>query len=82
MKRARLSRDEKAVEDALLKGEYRAAPPARLEEVAAALSRRRKDAVLHIRINGADLAGLKRKAKGLGVPYQTLVAELLHRYAA
>lgn len=46
------------------------------------IQRRKKDAVLHIRINGEDLELIKRRAKGLGVPYQTFVAECLHQLAA
>lgn len=82
MKNARLSRTEKRIESALLKGEYRPVRRAEFERIAQAIARRRKDAVLNIRINSQDLAGLKRKAKDLGIPYQTLLSELLHHYAA
>lgn len=75
-------RTEKAIEAALLKGEYRPASRAEFNEIAQAIARRKKDAVLNIRVNSRDLAGIKRKAKNLGVPYQTLVSELLHHYAA
>lgn len=82
MKRAKLSRSEKSIESALLKGEYRPVPPEEFDAIARAVARRRKDAVLNIRVNSQDLASIKRKAKDLGVPYQTLVSELLHHYAA
>lgn len=52
-----------------------------IERTAAEVARRRKDTFLNIRINSIDLASIKRKAKKLGVPYQSLVSELLHQYA-
>ena len=55
---------------------------AKFEEMVAAIARRRKQAVLSIRINQRDLDNLKRKAKHYKVPYQTLIAEILHRHAA
>lgn len=57
-------------------------PREEFERMAAAIARRRKDAILHIRVNSEDLAVIKRKAKKLGVPYQTLVSEIIHYYAA
>ena len=44
--------------------------------------RRKKDAVLNMRVNRQDLAGLKQKARRLGVPYQSFISELLHHFAA
>ncbi len=82
MKSEKLSRKEKAIERALLRGEYRPAGRAEFQSVARAVARRRKDAVLSIRINKQDLERLKRKARRQGIPYQSFVSELLHRYAA
>lgn len=42
----------------------------------------KKDARVNIRISSSDLAQLKRKAAYEGLPYQTLIASLLHKYAA
>ncbi len=33
-----------------------------------------------LRIDGSDLAALKTEAMRLGIPYQTLIGSLLHRY--
>lgn len=82
MKRFKLNRMEKAIEAAILRGEYRPVPKEEFDRIAAAIARRRKDAVLNIRINCQDLDSIKQKAKNLGVPYQTLISELLHLYAA
>ena len=57
------------------------APANEVKLVADAIAARRKDAVLNIRINSQDLNHLKQKAKSLGVPYQTFISEILHRYA-
>jgi len=81
MNKFKLNREERAIEAALLRGEYRPVSKAKFDRIAQALARRKKDAVLNIRVNSADLASIKQKAKKLGVPYQTLVSELLHHYA-
>ena len=81
MKNFKLTKSEKAIERALLRGEYVPAPPDEVRLVADAIAARRKDAVLNIRINSQDLNHLKQKAKTLGVPYQTFISEILHRYA-
>jgi len=81
MRRIRLTRQERAVEDALLRGEYVRVSKAEFEEIARSLAARRKDTVLNIRINSQDLRSIKHKANRLGVRYQTFIAELLHRVA-
>lgn len=80
MKRMRLTKEEREIEDAPISAS-RPIPRVEFERFARALARYRKDAILHMRINSQDLANLKRKAKGLKVPYQTLIAEILHRHA-
>ena len=81
MRRIKLTRQEKAIEDAALRGEYVEASKEELGEIAAALAARRKDAVLNIRVNSYDLKSLKEKAQKLGVKYQTFISEILHRAA-
>jgi predicted DNA binding CopG/RHH family protein len=41
----------------------------------------RKDARINIRLSLADLEMLKRRAVEEGLPYQTLIASVLHKYA-
>lgn len=81
-KRITLTRSEQAIERAVARGEYRPAPREEFERIAAAIARRKKDAVLNVRVNSQDLKSLKQKAKKLGIPYQTFVSELIHQYAA
>lgn len=78
----RLSPKEKALETALIRGEYRSVSPAEFRGIADAIVRRKKDAVLNMRVNRQDLDGLKLKARRLGVPYQSFISELLHQFAA
>lgn len=42
----------------------------------------KKDARLNIRISSSDLQGLQKKAMHEGLPYQTFVSSLLHKYVA
>ena len=42
----------------------------------------RKDARINIRLSSADLAMLKRRAAEEGLPYQSLIASVLHKYAS
>ena len=79
IKRMRLTREEKAIEAESLK--YVPMAPEKVQMVMDAIKRRRKDAVLNIRINSYDLAFIKQTAKKAGIPYQTLISELLHEYA-
>ncbi|MFA5137808.1 MAG: hypothetical protein WC728_01155 [Elusimicrobiota bacterium] len=81
-KRINLSSSEKAIERAASRGEFRPASREEFDRIAEAIARRKKDTVLNIRVNGQDLDSIKLKAKRMGIPYQTFVSEIIHRYAA
>ena len=49
--------------------------------IVASLERKKKEMVLNMRINGDDLKAIKQKAKKAGIKYQTLISEMLHRFA-
>jgi len=40
----------------------------------------RKDARINIRLSSKDLRGLQKRALAEGIPYQTLIASVLHKY--
>ena len=40
----------------------------------------RKDARINIRLSSKDLRALQKKALSEGIPYQTLIASILHKY--
>ncbi len=48
--------------------------------IEAILERSRKTKNINIRISEYDLADLKRKAEEEGIPYQTLISSVLHKY--
>ena len=81
MRGIKLSRGERAIEGALLRGDYRNVDASEFEAIAQAVAHRRKDAVLNVRINSQDLKTIKAKAKRHGIKYQTFISELLHRIA-
>jgi len=81
MKRTKLTRQEKQIEEALMQGEYVEVSKAEFSHIAQTIESRKKDAVLNLRVNSRDLKNLKRKAEKLGVRYQTFISEILHRVA-
>ncbi len=81
MKRVKLTRQEKEIEAALIKGEYVDVDKLNLAQVAQAVAHRQKDAVLNIRVNRQDLEAIKQRARKLGVRYQPFLSELIHRVA-
>lgn len=79
-----LDNDEKAIENALSFRKIKqvknfAAKIAILKQ--AAQNHLRKDKQINIRINSCDLLRLKEAAADEGLPYQTLIASILHKYA-
>ncbi|MDP8248438.1 MAG: CopG family antitoxin [Candidatus Tritonobacter lacicola] len=77
----KLTKQEKEIEKVLLSGEFVDVDKKELEEISKVIARRKKDAVLNIRVNSQDLESIKRKAKKLGIKYQTFISELLHKVA-
>ena len=81
MRNIELTRQEKAIENELLKGEYKSVSKEKFDSIAKSLAARKKDAVLNIRVNSNDLSSIKQKAKKFGIKYQTFISELLHKVA-
>jgi predicted DNA binding CopG/RHH family protein len=78
-----LDNEEKEILDAYESGKLSAVADttelmARHEKYAAATFK--KDARINIRLSSKDLRGLQRKALSEGIPYQTLVSSVLHKY--
>jgi len=55
---------------------------ARKDATEAARRYMRKDARINIRLSTADLDMLKRRAAEEGLPYQSLIASILHKYVS
>ena len=78
------NRDEKDVLKALESGKLKRSKNASQEikyAQQAAASYLRKNNRINIRLSGVDLTLLKRKAVQEGMPYQTLIASVLHKFA-
>ncbi len=80
-KNIELTRQEKEIENALMAGEFVSVDNKELEDISQAIARRKKDAVLNIRVNSQDIISIKQKAKKLGIKYQTFISEVLHKVA-
>ena len=80
---SRLDEEEQEILDAFDAGKLLRAPEsedkkAKHQEYAEAMFK--KDARINIRLSSRDLRGLQKKALAEGIPYQTLVASILHKY--
>ena len=79
----KLDQEEKEILEAFKSGKTKRAKSAsktqeRHKQYAEAMFR--KDARINIRLSSKDLRGLQKKALAEGIPYQTLVASILHKY--
>ncbi len=81
MKKHKLTREEKEIENALLRGEYIPIKGKELANIEKALKLRKKDITMTIRVNSEDIEKIKNKAKKLGVKYQSYISEVIHQVA-
>ncbi len=81
MKKIKLTSEERKIEKDLLEGVYKPVSSSELRAVSEAIARRKKDAVLNIRVNSKDLEYIKHKARKLGIKYQTFISEIIHKVA-
>lgn len=75
----KLDPEEQAIEDEI--DQYVPVSAKEFKRIKAAIDAFKKNAVLNIRINRNDLDAIKKKARKLGVPYQSFIGEFLHRLA-
>ena len=80
MRKIKLDPAERAIERRM--DEYVPASARERKALDAILERARKTKNINIRITEGDLARLKKRAEEEGVPYQTLVSSVLHRYVS
>ncbi len=80
----KMNKEEKDLLQAVERGEWKTTTSkAELRKYQdAAKQMMKKDARLNIRISSYDLQGLQKKAMHEGLPYQTFVSSLLHKYVA
>lgn len=80
---ARLTREEKELQNSYKRGEWGSVKNlkkeiSRYQEVAKATFR--KDKRINIRISTKDLEEIQKRALEEGIPYQTLISSILHKY--
>ena len=82
MSKIKLSKEEKNLLDAVEAGEYESVlTDERKAELAAfAANTFKKDKRINIRISKRDLLAVQSKATKEGIPYQTLVSSIIHKY--
>ena len=76
-------KEEKAIIDAYEKGEIKLSTPSKKEiEMIQATAKKTliKDKRITIRLYDHDYQGIQKKALEMGVPYQTLISGIIHRY--
>jgi len=81
----KLDEGEKAIAESFERGEWRSSKGIKRERTRYARYARatfRKDRRLNIRISSKDLEAIQKRALEEGLPYQTLIASLLHKYAS
>ncbi len=85
-RRVRLSKEERNVEKSLDGASWKSASKEEIAghvKIAAAFVRtRKKEGRINIRIAGGDLARIKQTAESEGLPYQTFMASVLHKYVS
>jgi predicted DNA binding CopG/RHH family protein len=81
MKKLKLSKEEKEIENSLLSGEYKPIKGKELANIEKTLKSRKKDITMTIRVNSEDIDKIKGKAKELGIKYQSYISEIIHQVA-
>ena len=79
----KLTKEEQGILDSVEKGEWKSVPELAKEKsryAAAARATQRKDRRVNIRMTERDLARFQKKAEEEGLPYQTLISSILHKY--
>ena len=79
----KLNREEKEIISAYERGLIKTTTPSKkeLKEVKSmAENTFRKDRRITIRLYEHDFKGIQKKAMEMGIPYQTLISAMIHRY--
>jgi predicted DNA binding CopG/RHH family protein len=76
-------KEEKSILDAYKKGKMPLSTPSKKEIEAIKATARKtmvKDKRITIRLYEHDYQGIQKKALEMGIPYQTLISGIIHRY--
>lgn len=82
---SKLTKDERDIKKSVEDGDWQTVPEPdaeieRYQEYARATFR--KDRRINIRISSKDLSALQKRALEEGIPYQTLISSVLHKYVS
>ena len=84
----KLDAEEKAILEAFEKGELKPSPDfdekkeMYIQMAKNTLKKLKKDKVITLRINSQDLEKIQKKAEMEGIPYQTMLGSIIHKYAS
>ena len=81
----KIESEEKGLRKSVERGEWTSAAGGKRERTRYARYAKatfRKDRRLNIRLSSKDLEAIQKRALAEGLPYQTLIASLLHKYAS
>ncbi len=80
----KLSKEEKQILDDFEAGQFKSILTSKRRKMLQATAEEtfKKDKRINIRISSRDLESLQRRALEEGIPYQTLVSSVLHKYVS
>jgi len=78
MKKIKLDKYEDEIEDSL--SEIRSVSPARRKKIETIIRKANEKKNISLRVNSQDLNLLKLHAEKEGMPYQTLISSVLHKF--
>ena len=81
----KINADEKGLLESVERGEWKSTARGKRERARYARDAKatfRKDRRLNIRPSSKDLEAIQKRALAKGLPYQTLIASVLHKYAS
>lgn len=84
MKKIQLDKEEQEILTAFEAGEFESVMTDDRKEFIeqSAAQTFKKDKRINIRLSGRDLSAIQRRALAEGMPYQTLVSSILHKYVS
>ena len=83
--KSHLDAEEKELAISFEKGEWKSVKNLKKEKIKArktATNTLKKDVRINIRLSSSDIMYIKQKAAYEGLPYQTLISSVLHKYAS
>ena len=73
-----LTEEEKQIENEM--DQYKSVTEEKKKTIEKIIDQTKKNKAISLRINNYDLEKIKEKAEKEGVPYQTLITNILHKY--